>query len=359
MKQVIILILILPGFLSCKTTRNTTESNEAGKNTSFLMRAMFYNAENLFDCDNDSLTNDDDFTPTGKNYWTPTRLNAKLNNLSKVIMALGEWQAPALIGLCEIENRTVLQKLIYQTPLSRIDYRILHANSPDRRGIDVALIYQPEYFKIIDTAVIKIFIPLHPQFVTRDILYAAGQLPTGDTLHLFVNHWPSRRGGETQSEHLRMAVAATLKSKVDSLFARNKKANILIIGDFNDEPENESITNGLGTNTELSNAKTDELYNLSYHIKYSKKQFSHNFGQEWSLIDQLIVSGSLLKTNNRLFTTLASANVFKEAFMVESGAEGMGERPFRTYMGPSYKGGFSDHFPVYLDFYMNTDAIQK
>ena len=329
------------------------------RSTGFLMRAMFYNTENLFDCDNDSLTNDDDFTPTGKNYWTPSRLNTKLNNLSKVIIALGEWQAPALIGLCEIENRTVLQKLIYQSPLSRIDYRILHANSPDRRGIDVALLYQPEYFKIIDTAIIKIFIPLHPEFVTRDILYAAGQIPTGDTLHLFVNHWPSRRGGETQSEHLRLAVAATLKSKIDSLFAQNKKANILLIGDFNDEPENESITNGLGANTEFSNTKTDELYNLSYHIKHSKKQFSHNFGQEWSLIDQMIVSGSLLNTSNRLFTTLASANVFKAPFMVETGAEGMGERPFRTFTGPTYKGGFSDHFPVYLDFYINTEAIQK
>ncbi len=311
---------------------------------------MFYNCENLYDCNNDSLTNDDDFTPSGSQYWTPDKLKRKLLNLSRVIIAVGEWSPPEIIGFCEVENRYVLSKLIYATLLSRVGYKIIHKDSPDRRGIDVAMIYNPERFIPTDTCWLTININQNTEFKTRDILFVQGNFITGDSVYIFINHWPSRRGGETQSEYLRMAVAKILRSKVDSIFSVNKYAKIVIMGDFNDEPVNQSIAGTLAAKTDLIHISDTGLYNLSYH--FFGKAGTHKMGHEWSVLDQIIVSSGLLTDTLGCYTTSHAVNIFKAPFLFQPETDGIGDKPFRTYQGPKYLGGFSDHLPVYIDLFI-------
>ena len=197
---------------------------------------MFYNVENLFDVFNDSLTNDDEFTPEGERHWNNYKFYKKLNNLSKVIIGIGEWNPPSVIGFCEIENRFVLNKLIYETPLKNFDYKIIHSDSPDRRGIDVAFLYRQSKFEPFLLLPVPIHFPDNPESKTRDILYVKGILNKTDTIHFFVNHWPSRYGGYEDSKPRRMCVASVLRSKVDSILSVNHHPNIIIMGDFNDEP---------------------------------------------------------------------------------------------------------------------------
>ena len=212
------------------------------ENTENRDRIVFYNVENLFDVYNDSLTNDDEFTPEGERNWNNYKFYKKLNNLSKVIISIGEWNPPSVIGFCEIENRFVLNKLIYETPLKSIDYKIIHAESPDRRGIDVAFLYRESRFVPLFYSPIPINFPDDTLSKTRDILYVKGVLAEADTVHFFVNHWPSRYGGYEDSKPRRIFVASVLRSKVDSILSVNRDPNIIIMGDFNDEPWDESIS---------------------------------------------------------------------------------------------------------------------
>ncbi len=200
-------------------------------------RVAFYNTENLFDIYNDSLTNDDEFTPEGFRHWDNYRFFNKLNNLYKVIVGIGEWNPPMIVGLCEVENEFVLKKLIYNTPLKNFDYNFIHFESPDHRGIDVAMLYRKSEFHPVTYQPFRIYFPDDTASSTRDILYVKGTIGDSDTLHVFVNHWPSRYGGYLVSKPKRAWVAEVLKSKTDSILGQNPSANILIMGDFNDSPE--------------------------------------------------------------------------------------------------------------------------
>ena len=205
------------------------------------IRIVFYNVENLFDTENDPVKFDDDFTPEGIKNWNSYRMYDKLKKTSKTLLSAGGWEAPALIGLCEIENRFVLEKLVAMPALEPSTYRIAHKESPDRRGIDVALLYRPDKFDLLHEEAIHMSFPFDTAIRTRDILYVKGLVNKGDTLHVFINHWPSRRGGQVASEPRRVHVASVLKARTDSLLTRNPKAAIVIMGDFNDSPENKSI----------------------------------------------------------------------------------------------------------------------
>ena len=315
---------------------------------------MFYNSENLFDIYNDSLTNDDEFTPEGERKWNNYRFYKKLNNLSKVIIGIGEWNPPSVIGFCEVENRFVLNKLIYETPLKNFDYKIIHFESPDRRGIDVAMLYRKSRFEPVFYCPVPIQFPDNPESKTRDILYVKGVLGGMDTVHFFVSHWPSRYGGYEDSKPRRMFVASVLRSKVDSIYNAVQNPNIIIMGDFNDEPWDESIQNELKAKSDTISLRTDELVSLMGLLK-NLKTGTNKYQAEWSVIDQLIVSGNLLRGNNPIQVSKEGARIFQSSFLLEEDETHLGYKLNRTYIGPVYHGGFSDHLPVYLDLIFRKD----
>jgi predicted extracellular nuclease len=313
-------------------------------------KIMCYNVENFFDCVGDSLTNDKEFTPTGTRGWTYKKYQKKQANIAKVISAVGGWDAPALVGICEVESRKCLIDLTRYSGLKNLRYKFLHHESPDPRGIDVALLYQPNQFKPVHDQAISIHFPNAPHSRTRDILFASGVIPTGDTLHVFVCHFPSRLDGELESEEKRTFVASVLRTKVDSLFAANRKPNIVIMGDFNDFPTNASMLEVLKAKPLNDSASNNCLYNLMYKLHTEGKGSNKHLG-EWGALDQMIVSGSLLNPAHAFFTKQSDAHFFEADFLLENDKTFLGKQPFRTFVGMKYQEGFSDHLPIYADFW--------
>ena len=336
MRAILIIFLVL--FFCASPAVSQTQGKD-------YLRLMFYNVENFFDTVNDPTTNDDDFTPEGSMRWTHSRYVEKRNNIYRVIANVGGWDPPALAGFCEIENRDVLEDLIKNTPLEKYPYRIIHEDSPDQRGIDVALLYRGDYLTCISQQFIRVSFPDNRRR-TRDILYAALRTNNGDTLHVFVCHWPSRLGGQRQSEPGRMLAASLVRQKVDSIFNRNPMAKIVITGDFNDNPPDRSLTSGLQALNDTAQAKPSALFNLSaYKMKESTGTIKYQ--GVWSVFDQIIVSGGLLRGTLR--TEVDRSHIFRADYLFEPDPRYQGIRPFRTYIGPRYNRGFSDHLPVYLD----------
>jgi len=343
-------------FISCKSTNKTSEkiqSSDLQTDNRDYMRLMFYNVENLFDTFNDSLKRDDEFLPEGEKHWSNSKYYQKLNNIYKVILGVGGWQAPDIVGLCEVENRYVLDGILRHTPLKKMGYSVAHFESPDKRGIDVAMFYLAKRFQPIFQKAIPINFPNDASKKTRDILYVKGKTYKNDTLHIFINHWPSRWGGQLNSEHKRMFVASVLRNTVDSIFRHEAKPNIIIMGDLNDYPDNKSLTEVLRAKRTFENYQNKELYNLAYYMQETKKLGTHKYAGEWGVLDQIIVTGSLLNKNNTAYCTLDDAHVYKAPFLMEKDEQNTGERTFRTYIGFKFHGGFSDHLPVYLDLHRN------
>ncbi len=312
-------------------------------------RVMCYNVENYFDCVDDSLTDDSEYLPGGMRGWNSTKYQKKQANIARVIVAIGGWDAPDLVGLCEIESNKCLHDLTKYSGLKSFGYNYLHHESPDPRGIDVGLLYQPQRFKPIHNEAIRIHFPGEPDKTTRDILYASGIIPTGDTLHVFVCHFPSRLGGEMESENKRTFVASVLRLKADSIFNSNDQANIVIMGDFNDFPTNESLLEVLKALPLTETISDNALYNLMYKFHIAGKGSNKHNG-EWGALDQIIVSGNLLKADNTIYTRQDNAHFFDAPFLLEADKTFLGKQPFRTYNGMTYQDGFSDHLPVFVDF---------
>ncbi|MBN2611491.1 MAG: endonuclease [Bacteroidales bacterium] len=336
-------------FFAAAQTNDFSNTGEISKRGD--CRIMFYNVENLFDCKDDPRKNDNEFLPESKRYWTEQRFRQKLNNIFKVIAAAGESQPPEIIGFAEIENRYVLEQLVNNTPLSKYPYSIVHFDSPDERGIDVALIYRPDKVKKISEKIIRIKYSPTGNRATRDILYLSFKVGKKDTLHLFVNHWPSRYGGQIASEKYRIFVANFLRARTDSLFARNINAKIILMGDFNDEPHNKSIRETLKAEKVESTILPGRLYNLSDDHKNPHVQGSHKYQGNWALLDQAMVSGSLM-IKSGVYVPPGSFTIFSAPFLLEADKKYLGTKPRRTYTGFSYNGGFSDHLPVYIDLYV-------
>jgi len=313
-------------------------------------KVMCYNVENYFDCVDDSTTDDNEYLPTGIRAWNNEKYQQKQANIAKVIAAIGGWESPALVGMCEVESRKCLIDLTKYSGLKNLGYKFLHHESPDARGVDVALLYQPQKFRPIHDEAIRINFPDAPGSKTRDILFVSGILPTKDTLHVFVCHFPSRLGGELESEEKRMFVASVLRSKIDSIFIVNIHPNILIMGDFNDYPTNNSLLNVLKALPPVKEFSLSALYNLMYPIHLAEKG-SHKDNGEWGTLDQIIVSGNLLNPLNKFFSLSEDVHIFDADFLLEDDDKFLGKQPFRTYNGLKYQGGFSDHLPVYIDFW--------
>lgn len=305
------------------------------------VRFMFYNVENLFDTYNDSLSDDDEFTPSGVRRWNYKRYSGKINSLCKTILAAGEFYPPAVVGLCEIENRKVLEDLVYGTSLAKFNYGIIHEDSPDPRGIDVCLIYRKELLKIIDYRyLIPAEIP-REEFKTRSVLYLKCSVG-GDTLHLLLNHWPSRRGGVLAGETIRIKIAEMVRNKADSIASHSgNHAFIIIAGDFNATPDDRVIRL-------LTANPPSGLSLISLSAGLPGNSGTYRYMGTWEMIDQVIVSKPVIES--RLCDETGALKIFRPQFLLQDDPKYPGVRPFATYLGYRYQGGYSDHLPVLLDF---------
>jgi len=310
------------------------------------IRIMFYNAENLFYPTDDPLKNDDEFTETGARYWTYKRYYDKLNKIAKTSIAIGEWDPPAIIGLCEVENIECLTDLVKNSPLKTFGYEIVFHDCDDQRGIDVAMLYRPEYFNFISFESIKLNFPEEGSRPTRDILYTKGTVGE-DTLHLFVNHWPSRYGGQLATVPKRNFAATVLRTKFDSISAINPSAKLIAMGDFNDHPDDESMRDILRAKKAQTDLKEGDLLNLIWQYEFEKG--THKYDHEWGILDQFVVSPALMDSTGALYTYEALSQIFDADYLLEPEKDGIGKTTNRTYIGFKYHGGYSDHLPIYMD----------
>ncbi len=302
---------------------------------------VFYNVENLFDVQDDPRTNDEDFTPTGKMHWTQDRYERKLQQLAEAIGFSGR-DLPLVIGLAEVENRKVVEDLAATPPLNAMHYRICHQDSPDERGIDVALLVDPDIGELEHTEWLNV--PMSGDR-TRDILHATINL-MDQPLHVFVNHWPSRGEGDLKSAPKRMQAARTLRSAVDALMHQDGKAHIVIMGDLNDEPMDASLKDGLRTDELISGDRGADLYDL-VGMDRTAPQGSISYDGQWQYFDHLIVSRELVWPSDGGIHALSASSVKDERLIFHHPK--YGDQPNRTFSGAKYhRDGFSDHLPVVL-----------
>jgi predicted extracellular nuclease len=346
MKNLLTLLFVSVAFLGAAQTDSVLfdgfDDSPRGKNG---LRIMFYNVENLFDIYDDSLKNDESFTPDGNNHWSNYKYWEKQNNISKVILAAGGWEPVDIVGLCEVENLKVLNDLTQKTSLASSNYTIVHQESPDKRGIDVALLYQKEKLTLDTAQWIQVFLG-DGQRPTRDVLFATFTTLNNEQLHVFVNHWPSRYGGQMASDPKRRQAANTVRLVVDSILTSNANANILLMGDFNDEPENGSIKENLRATHDSTFAEPQDLYNMMSHIRGNNG--THKYQGTWGVLDQFMVSQGLYQGHAGLQVTPGPL-VFKAPFLLIDETKYPGIKPYRTFIGMKYQGGYSDHLPIYVD----------
>lgn len=295
------------------------------------------NCENLFDCTHDSLKNDTEFLPDGTYRWTPFRYWRKLNRVGQTVIACGRdsagWQLPDMVALCEVENDSVMRDLTKRSLLRKARYEYVMTDSPDPRGIDVALMYSPFSFRLVNHRPVRVT-PLPGMLPTRDILYASGLVPSGDTLHVIVAHLPSRRGGEAHSRPYRMQVARQISALADSVRALSPDAKIIVAGDFNDYAMSRSVQ--LLADNGLTDISANAQGRHGAHGTY-------RYQGEWGSLDHIFVSRSMLPT-------VHSCSIVDAEFLIEDDTKYGGVKPRRNYLGPRYMDGFSDHLPLVATF---------
>lgn len=299
----------------------------------------FYNVENLFDIKDDPGVNDEDYTPEGEKFWTQERYDLKLNHVAKVFNAIDD-ELPLIFGLCEIENKGVLEDLLKIDSLKKANYQIIHFSGRDARGIDVALLYKKEGFILKETRSIPIIFDGRPEVLTRNILHVEGEIK-GETIHFFVNHWSSRGKGEAETEWKRIETAKILREKVDVVLKEDAEAKVLIMGDFNEEPHDIAIKKYLGAGDP---SKSPYLYNTAYSL--SSKGVGTHYYEEWNMLDQMIVSKSLYLAKNGLRLIDKDQQILDKEWLFYETNEG--RFPDKTYSGDDYHGGYSDHLPIFL-----------
>ena len=330
--------------LGCDAPNSAVKNTKNNQTTSVSdIRIAFYNVENLFDTEKHPTKPDEEFTPDGRNKWTVERYNTKLDQLGKVINAMS---LPTFLGVCEVENEKVLLDLAANEQLKAGNYGVAHRESNDYRGIDVALLYNKDVFEVekIENTVLTFpkSITGGQSYTSRDIFHVTGAI-NSETWHIFVNHWPSRRGGLKESEPKRTFVAGELKKQINAVLEKDKNAYIVIMGDFNDETDNKSITETLGAIAENTEQEA-ELVNCFASYDAEQKG-SYNYRGNWNMLDQIILSDNFYDKKPFQFK---SAIIFQQEWMMYNDKRN-GAMPNRTYGGPNYYGGFSDHLPVYVD----------
>lgn len=307
----------------------------------------FYNVENLFDTLDTPEVNDAEYTPNSAKLWGTERYMRKLDRLAQVIGEMGKDVDPrglAIIGLAEVENKQVVEDLANAPAIRSRGYKVVHVDGPDLRGIDPALMYDPSRFTPLSHKSYRLTMPSKPDFLTRDQLLVTGILD-GDTMHVIVTHWPSRRGGEKRSMPNRQAAGELGRHIVDSLFARDPEARILYMGDLNDDPIDKSVRQSLGSTGDKAKAVDGKLFNAMY-ASYQKGVGTLAWRDTWNLFDQILISPSLVTGQGGKYRYYGTHIHNKEHLIQKEG--NFAGYPLRTYVGDTYQDGFSDHFAVFL-----------
>lgn len=306
---------------------------------------MFYNVENLFDCYDEPDKNDDEYIAGGDRNWSVYRYWEKMRNVSRVVVAASGDYSPALVGLCEVENDTVLTDLTTRSPLRNIGYSYVMTSSPDKRGIDVALMYKRGFFKLIGHESLRVDLSPFSSSPTRDILHVWGRVMTGDTLDVYVCHWPSRISGVSQSEPRRMKAAAVARKSIDTVFSERLKAYVLLMGDLNEGPGDIAVRDVLRARPLSEGYLSDDTTLIT--LMDLLPNGSYKYQGEWDKYDQFIVSASLMNRLGCLQT--GGARILHLDFLLIDDDKYGGYSPFRTYNGYRYQGGYSDHLPIVVD----------
>ena len=343
----IVVLALLP--LTCRAQEEQT------------IRVAFWNMENFFDPYVDSTNTYNAFTEDGMQHWTKTRFYRKRNNMYKAILAMSENRPLGIIGMCEVENEYVLSAIFEQTPLKKHNYRFVHYEGPDKRGIDPAIVYSIDHFQLVESTVFPYYNPEDTAYHSRDILYAkfihkesgpstGSGAAVADTIHVFVNHWPSRYSGELETVGSRSCSAALLRAKVDSIMAaapEGYRPKVIMMGDLNDCPTDPSVYDVLRARhpSEMEEGCFVNLFGKNDGLGF-EGTLKHQ--ADWQIFDQIIVTPAVMDGEG-LHYQEGSARIFHADFMLEDDETYHGKKLFRTYIGPRYFGGFSDHLPVYID----------
>jgi endonuclease/exonuclease/phosphatase family metal-dependent hydrolase len=309
---------------------------------------LFYNVENFFDVQDNPHTRDNEFLPEGKKHWSKYKMFEKNKQIGKIVSASGGFDIPVLVGLAEIESAEMGNLLTKASPLKDLHYSYLHQESQDRRGIDVMLLYRVDYYEPISTHYYPVEHPRDTNYRSRDILYSKGVL-ANDTVHVFVNHWPSKYGGAMKSAPLRGYAAHTLRKRTDSIMAIDPMAKIIIMGDFNDEAYEPSLVGALGAIKHEEPLDNKALVNLSWPL-IDKGEGTYKYRAKWGVIDHMIVSKGMLEGEG-LKTHKDGMKIMNDDFLLEEDKTYLGKKPKRTYIGYTYHGGCSDHLPVLLELW--------
>lgn len=344
----IVFLCLIFGTFAVKPPKKTAKSGETNNLPQFdktgkkQFDILFYNVENLFDTIDNPQKNDEDFLPTSPRKWNTFAYYNKINNVSKVIIASGAWHTPDIVGIAEVEDRNCLFDLTHKTALARKNYEFVHYNSPDNRGIDVALLYNPQTFKVLQSQALSVVFNRTGMSPTRDVLYVKGcVIENNDSLHVFVCHFPSRLGGKTATDFKRATAAQVVRKTIDSIQTKNADARIVIMGDFNDSPKDESIAKVLNVNTIYNDTCVKCLTN----ILDQNSEGTHCYKQEWSFLDQTMVSNAVVRNYS------IESRVQQHDFLLETNAKTGAKSPKRSFKGAFYTKGYSDHLPVLLSLW--------
>jgi predicted extracellular nuclease len=341
LKTISISVCLIFTFLSSVSSITAAQNQDS-------LTIAFWNVENFFDTLNTNGKGDEEFSPASKKHWNSERYQTKVLHLAQVIGDMNNKLGPDILGMAETETKEVVNDLVNST-IKNLKYNVVRIQSPDERHISTALIYKSDKFELLNATGDTVH--LEDNHPTRLILHAALLTKNNDTLHIFVNHWPSRLGGEGASEINRIAAAKTLRTSVDILLNLNSSANIVIMGDFNDEPDNNSIKRDLKAEEFICDS-ADYSYSL-HNLAWEKKRNGEGtlkYHEQWDLLDQIIVSSSDIQPAHQSFHYICgSFTIFKPVYMVET-AENFVGGPLPTYGGNKYLAGYSDHFPVYAKF---------
>ncbi|MDD4822582.1 MAG: endonuclease [Bacteroidales bacterium] len=309
-------------------------------------RVLFYNVENLFDCEKEAGKEDGEFLPTSVRRWGYRRFNEKLEHIAQVIISAGEWEPPVLVGLCEVENDSVLHWLTQRSSLRRQEYRYVMTHCADVRGIDVALLYRPERFRLLGYRSYPVVFQDTTIRPTRDLLHVTGLTLCCDTLDVLVAHLPSKvRSG---SQEARLVALRQIKATIDSLHTVRRALHLLLMGDFNTDYKDADIKETLQTKTFEGSVSPDALYSLFPSSLPAETKGSYKYIDTWSLIDQIYANGLLLQSGVKA-GTFRQAWIYAPDFLQEKDKKYGGTKPFRSWSGKKYTGGYSDHFPVCFD----------
>lgn len=314
-------------------------------------RILEYNVENLFDCQHDRGHDDHEFLPDGDKRWNTYKYWKKLNALVKVVAAVGERRIPDLVVLCEVENDTVVRDLCQRSALRTLGYRYVVTGSEDARGIDVAVLYQPGTFRLLSCDTIRIpsreagFPP------TRDLLYLQGRLISGDTLHLVACHLPSKYSGTRAADRHRLLAASTVASVCDSILHFHSQGLLVVTGDFNASASEKLFRSELGAACGLRLLPELPLEDVR------RVGGTYRYQGYWSSLDHFLVSEALCHPSSPVVLKDSVSRIADFPFLLQTDEKYGGVKPFRTYLGPRYLGGYSDHLPLWLDLLIRDDTV--